>query len=73
MSMSLEGEVVLKGIAADGAETLVRVDLAELAPAHTELTVNDFTSIPPSPFIDALAAKLREAVVRTAAMLSAGL
>lgn len=72
MSIKLEGVVELHGVATDGAETLVRIDLAELAPAHS-LTVNDFTAVPPSPFIDALAAKLRDAVSRTSAMLSAGL
>lgn len=72
MSIRIEGVIEVRGIAADGAETLIQLDVSDL-PNAGAIGPLDFTSVPPSVLIDTLAARLRDAQSRTLAMLSAGL
>lgn len=72
MSIKISGVIQVEGLAADGAETVIHVDVSEL-PNAGNIGPLDFTSVPPSVLIDTLAAKLRDAQNRTNSMLVAGL
>lgn len=65
MSIKLEGVLNLRGIATDGAETLVHVELDAVA-AH--LLDPDLAE-----FLDIFGGAIRNALTRTNAMLTAGL
>lgn len=70
MSIKITGVILVEGLASDGAQTVIQVDVADL-PNAGNVQGNDL--VPTSPTMDTLATALRTAQARTLAMLTAGL